>query len=290
MCCTACCIVLLSCSFSYFNFDASSDCSAYSHLFSSMFCLMVDTSIYPWNSSFHWERSYDLIFGMTISWLHEIVLVFEHHWWGYPESFSDYQMRIYIELSVFSCSGSKIFSTFIGFLKSKDPSDGTEQALLDELSSFNDYIKENVRPLSGSLNVLRFVYLLHNQFILFSLKGPFINGEKISAADLSLAPKLYHLEIALGHYKKWSIPDTLPYTKSYMKVHHLSCSGYLFVSRTRTTWKVDIRTNRWQLLTRAKSWFLAPECMCVCWIYDLDRIIFSFADDFLDGFVHENTC
>ncbi|KAG4191216.1 hypothetical protein ERO13_A07G078600v2 [Gossypium hirsutum] len=78
--------------------------------------------------------------------------------------------------------GSKIFSTFIGFLKSKDPSDGTEQALLDELSSFNDYIKEN-----------------------------------ISAADLSVAPKLYHLEIALGHYKKWSIPDTLPYTKSYMK-------------------------------------------------------------------------
>ncbi|KAA3458446.1 glutathione S-transferase DHAR3, chloroplastic [Gossypium australe] len=110
-----------------------------------------------------------------------------------------------------------IFSTFIGFLKSKDPSDGTEQALLDELSSFNDYIKENVRPLSGSLNVLQFVYLLHNRFILFSLKGPFINGEKISAADLSLAPKLYHLEIALGHYKKWSIPDTLPDTKSFMK-------------------------------------------------------------------------
>nr|KJB08559.1 hypothetical protein B456_001G089300 [Gossypium raimondii] len=29
--------------------------------------------------------------------------------------------------------GSKIFSTFIGFLKSKDPSGGTEQALLDEV-------------------------------------------------------------------------------------------------------------------------------------------------------------
>ncbi|KAK6255817.1 Glutathione S-transferase [Theobroma cacao] len=86
--------------------------------------------------------------------------------------------------------GSKIFSTFIGFLKSKDPADGTVQALLNELSSFNDYIKEN---------------------------GPFINGEKISAADLSLGPKLYHLEIALGHYKKWSVPDTLPYVKSYME-------------------------------------------------------------------------
>ncbi|KAL9427781.1 hypothetical protein AB3S75_029878 [Citrus x aurantiifolia] len=86
--------------------------------------------------------------------------------------------------------GSKIFSTFIGFLKSKDPSDGSQQALLNELNSFNDYIKEN---------------------------GPFINGGKVSAADLSLGPKLYHLEIALGHYKNWSVPDSLPHVKSYMK-------------------------------------------------------------------------
>lgn len=54
---------------------------------------------------------------------------------------------------------------------------------------------------------------------LFSfLKGPFINGKDISAADLSLGPKLYHLEIALGHYKSWSIPDSLPCVKSYLKV------------------------------------------------------------------------
>ncbi|CAN1122710.1 Probable glutathione S-transferase DHAR2, chloroplastic [Linum perenne] len=89
-----------------------------------------------------------------------------------------------------SSVGSKIFSTFIGFLKSKDPADGTEQALLSELSSFDDYIKEN---------------------------GPYINGEKVSAADLSLGPKLYHLEIALGHYKNWSVPDSLPHVKSYMQ-------------------------------------------------------------------------
>ncbi|XP_030536691.1 glutathione S-transferase DHAR3, chloroplastic isoform X1 [Rhodamnia argentea] len=87
--------------------------------------------------------------------------------------------------------GSKILSTFIGFLKSKDSTDGTEQALLNELSSINDHIKEN---------------------------GPFINGKEISAADLSLGPKLYHMEIALGHYKNWSVPDSLPYVKSYMLV------------------------------------------------------------------------
>ncbi|XP_035835771.1 probable glutathione S-transferase DHAR2, chloroplastic, partial [Helianthus annuus] len=86
--------------------------------------------------------------------------------------------------------GSKIFSTYIGFLKSKDANDGTEQALLNELSAFNDYIKEN---------------------------GPFINRKDISAADLSLGPKLYHMEIALSHYKKWSVSDSLPLLKIYMK-------------------------------------------------------------------------
>ncbi|KAL6325011.1 hypothetical protein AAG906_021713 [Vitis piasezkii] len=49
------------------------------------------------------------------------------------------------------------------------------------------------------------------------LAGPFINGKDISAVDLSLGPKLYHLEIALGHYKKWTVPDSLPFVKSYMK-------------------------------------------------------------------------
>lgn len=86
--------------------------------------------------------------------------------------------------------GSKIFSTFIGFLKSKDPTDGTEQALLSELDAFDAYIKEN---------------------------GPFINGETVSAVDLSLGPKLYHLEVVLAHYKNWSVPDTLMNVKSYMK-------------------------------------------------------------------------
>ncbi|KAL4577919.1 hypothetical protein LXL04_014034 [Taraxacum kok-saghyz] len=89
-----------------------------------------------------------------------------------------------------SSVGSKIFSTYIGFLKSKDAGDGTEQALLNELSTFNDYLKEN---------------------------GPFINGKDISGADLSLGPKLYHMEIALGYYKKWSVPDSLPHLKTYMK-------------------------------------------------------------------------
>ncbi|XP_074576735.1 putative glutathione S-transferase DHAR2, chloroplastic isoform X2 [Curcuma longa] len=73
----------------------------------------------------------------------------------------------------------------------QDPTDGTEQALLDELTSFNEYLKEN---------------------------GPFVNGDNISAADLSLGPKLFHMEIALGHYKNWSVPESLDYVTTYMKL------------------------------------------------------------------------
>lgn len=86
--------------------------------------------------------------------------------------------------------GSKIFSTFISFLKSKDPNDGTEQALLNELRALDEHLKDN---------------------------GPFINGEKISAVDISLAPKLYHLKVALGHFKKWSVPEELTYVRDYME-------------------------------------------------------------------------
>ncbi|KAL9233719.1 hypothetical protein vseg_008677 [Gypsophila vaccaria] len=89
-----------------------------------------------------------------------------------------------------STIGSKIFPAFVGFLKSKDPNDGMEQELLNELNSFNDHLKEN---------------------------GPFIGGEQVCAADLSLGPKLYHMDIALGHYKNWSVPESLSYVKSYLK-------------------------------------------------------------------------
>ncbi|XWS66068.1 hypothetical protein CRYUN_Cryun05aG0168400 [Craigia yunnanensis] len=86
--------------------------------------------------------------------------------------------------------GSKIFGTFITFLKSKDANDGSEQALLNELKALDEHLKG---------------------------QGPFIAGEKITAVDLGLGPKLYHLEIALGHFKKWTIPESLTYVHNYMK-------------------------------------------------------------------------
>ncbi|KAG6758407.1 hypothetical protein POTOM_038753 [Populus tomentosa] len=90
----------------------------------------------------------------------------------------------------FASVGSKIFPSFVKFLKSKDPNDGTEQALLEELKALDDHLKAH---------------------------GPFIAGEKISAVDLSLAPKLYHLEVALAHFKNWTIPDKLTHVLNYIE-------------------------------------------------------------------------
>ncbi|PSS32605.1 Glutathione S-transferase [Actinidia chinensis var. chinensis] len=87
--------------------------------------------------------------------------------------------------------GSKIFLSFIKFLKSKDPTDGTEQALLDELKALDEHLKAH---------------------------GPYVNGENICAVDLNLAPKLFHLDVALAHFKGWKVPESLIHVHNYMKL------------------------------------------------------------------------
>jgi len=91
----------------------------------------------------------------------------------------------------FASVGSKIFSAFVSFLKSKDATDGTEQALVDELKALEEHLK---------------------------LHGTYVCGENVTAVDLSLAPKLYHLEVALGHFKSWSVPEDLAHVRNYMKL------------------------------------------------------------------------
>ncbi|KAF7131599.1 hypothetical protein RHSIM_Rhsim09G0160000 [Rhododendron simsii] len=86
----------------------------------------------------------------------------------------------------------KIFPSFVKFLKSKDPSDDTEQALLDELKALDEHLKEHGRP--------------------------YINGENVCAVDLSLAPMLYHLEVTLDQFKSWKIPESLTHVNNYIKL------------------------------------------------------------------------
>ncbi|XP_058204724.1 glutathione S-transferase DHAR2-like [Rhododendron vialii] len=87
--------------------------------------------------------------------------------------------------------GSKIFPSFVKFLKSKDPNDGSEQALLDELKALDEHLKAH---------------------------GPYVNGENICAVDLSLAPKLFHLDVVLEHFKGWKVPESLTHIHKYMKL------------------------------------------------------------------------
>ncbi|XVE52747.1 hypothetical protein DITRI_Ditri02bG0148200 [Diplodiscus trichospermus] len=47
----------------------------------------------------------------------------------------------------FASVGSKIFGTFITFLKSKDANDGSEQALLDELKALDEHLKGQARSI-----------------------------------------------------------------------------------------------------------------------------------------------
>ncbi|KAG6544637.1 hypothetical protein Mapa_013942 [Marchantia paleacea] len=86
-------------------------------------------------------------------------------------------------------AGASIWSAFIAYLKSKDSSDGTQMALLKELVEFNEYLQRS---------------------------GPFVNGEKICSVDLALAPKLYHMQVALGYYKQWNVPKEVPEVSFYM--------------------------------------------------------------------------
>ncbi|ESQ27611.1 hypothetical protein EUTSA_v10019864mg [Eutrema salsugineum] len=91
----------------------------------------------------------------------------------------------------FSSVGSKIFGAFVTFLTSKDANDGSEKALVDALEALENHLKTH--------------------------PGPFVAGESVTAVDLSLAPKLYHLMVALGHYKNWSAPESLTSVRNYAK-------------------------------------------------------------------------
>ncbi|PWA95816.1 dehydroascorbate reductase 2 [Artemisia annua] len=90
--------------------------------------------------------------------------------------------------------GLKILPKLAEFLKSKnetDENDASKQALLDELKELEVHLSEN---------------------------GPYVSGEKITAVDLSLATKLYHLEHACWRYKKWAVPDDLTAVQQYKKL------------------------------------------------------------------------
>eukprot|EP00894_Picocystis_sp_ML_P000534 jgi/Pico_ML_1/51051/g2152.t1 len=85
--------------------------------------------------------------------------------------------------------GSKVFPAFAAFFKSKDPSDGTEQELLEQLRALNDYLQKS---------------------------GPYVGGQTVCTVDMALAPKLHHMDLVLKEFKNWEVPEDMPAVKKYI--------------------------------------------------------------------------
>lgn len=85
--------------------------------------------------------------------------------------------------------GSKVFPSFIAFLKSKDSSDGTEQELLEQLQALNDHLVK---------------------------AGPFVGGQTVCTVDMALAPKLHQMDLVLKKFKNWEVPEEMKAVKKYI--------------------------------------------------------------------------
>ena len=117
----------------------------------------------------------EILFDLYLEAICNFTLLF-----SFVNTHSSIIMSVIIIVHKFRYSGSKIFSTFIGFLKSKDPSDETEEALLNELTSFDSYLKDNVSGLVA-------IVMLHEWFIIVQLFCTSCNISIISAAPFYLS-------------------------------------------------------------------------------------------------------
>nr|DAD47253.1 TPA_asm: hypothetical protein HUJ06_017190 [Nelumbo nucifera] len=65
-------------------------------------------------------------------------------------------LQIVNQVHMMICMGSKISPSFVKFLKSKDPNDGSEQEVLDALHAFDDHLKAYVSW--GNRGLLKHMY------------------------------------------------------------------------------------------------------------------------------------
>lgn len=74
-----------------------------------------------------------------------------------------------------------MISSFVAFIKSKDPAleDSVREAFVTEMANLEAFLLE---------------------------KGPFVGGASPSAADMILAPRLYHAKVALKEFKVFFDP------------------------------------------------------------------------------------
>ncbi|GKE36102.1 dehydroascorbate reductase 2 [Tanacetum coccineum] len=91
----------------------------------------------------------------------------------------------------FAYLGLKILPKLLAYLKNNN--NDTRQDLLFELMELEKHLSDN--------------------------EGPYVNGKDVTAVDLSLAPKLYHLVEACEHFYGWNILKKFPKVLDYNKVH-----------------------------------------------------------------------
>jgi glutathione S-transferase len=85
--------------------------------------------------------------------------------------------------------GQDIFPKFMGWLQEKNPNASDKKGEFEaELKSFEEHIKS---------------------------KGPYIDGEKVTDADLSVAPKLLHARVALKYWYGYEFPAELTAVRDY---------------------------------------------------------------------------
>ncbi|GJW11473.1 dehydroascorbate reductase 2 [Tanacetum coccineum] len=102
----------------------------------------------------------------------------------------------------FASVGFKILPKVLKFLKSDGKKYSIEEALLDEQKELEQRLSKHfVRHL--------FLHILSKQDD---------RSREITAVDLSLAPKLYHLTVALRHFKEWNVPKKLTHVHKYIKL------------------------------------------------------------------------
>ena len=48
--------------------------------------------------------------------------------------------------------------------------------------------------------------------------GPFLGGNTFDATDALILPRLYHMRVALGHFKQWTIPEDCPQALAHFRM------------------------------------------------------------------------
>ncbi|GFR48917.1 hypothetical protein Agub_g10867 [Astrephomene gubernaculifera] len=111
--------------------------------------------------------------------------------------------------------GAKLFPAFRGWLLGPESEAADKRALLlAELQGVDKWLSENRQQ--GEVEGRWGCVCWGDARRAAADQGPLFGGSRLNATDASLAPKLYHIAVALKHFKGWQIPEELKAVHSYL--------------------------------------------------------------------------